>query len=59
MIKAVRPEDKLLRELYCPRCGHFVLKEAGLGGTLEIKCRTCKATMRFAADGKTISIALS
>jgi len=52
-------KDEFLKELHCPRCGHFLLKEAGLGGMLEIKCRTCKAIMRLASDGKTISIALS
>ncbi len=52
-------KDEFLKEIHCPRCGHFLLKEAGLGGTLEIKCRTCKVTMRLCADKKIISIALS
>ena len=52
-------KDESLKEIHCPRCGHFILKEAHLGGFLEIKCRTCKATMRLCADKKIISIALS
>ncbi len=59
MMPTVRARDESLEEIYCPRCGHFLLKEAGLGGTLEIKCKNCKAIMRFAADGQTISISLS
>ncbi len=59
MMQTVHPSDESLQEIHCPRCGHFLLKVAGLEGMLEVKCRVCKAIMRFCVDKKTISIALS
>jgi len=58
MMLRSNPKDESFNEIHCPLCGHFLLKEAHLEGLLEIKCRTCKATMRLCADKKIISIAL-
>lgn len=59
MMPRVNPRDKSFKEIHCPRCGHFILKEDGLEGILEIKCRVCKAMMKFYGDKKIISITLS
>ena len=59
MVQQIKAVKTNTHELYCPRCGHFVMKENILNGCIEVKCKHCKALIKLTMDEETAIIALS
>jgi len=46
-------------DIYCPFCGHFVMKQYLREGYVEVKCRHCKNIIKVTKDNRTLAVILS
>lgn len=48
-----------LSRLFCPFCGHYLMKQRLTGGYIEIKCKDCKQVVILRVDETRPAIVIS
>ena len=48
--------ERELKNIFCPKCGRYLGREALVEGTFEVKCQGCKTQLLISAHAEEIQI---